>query len=186
MKAWIQTYTGKAFWPLEPRAEDICIEDIAHALAHQCRFSGHCREFYSVAEHSIRVAMQVSLAGRPHHMMHALLHDASEAYLVDLPRPLKPLLPRYGKIEKRVQRCIEEKFGVKTTAASRAAVKRADVHLLAWEARDLMDPSRLVEWDWEGMGFPEGPQGVREECLKPMKMEKARDLFLKCFLGWSK
>ncbi|MEM9149127.1 MAG: hypothetical protein AAGB19_01555 [Cyanobacteria bacterium P01_F01_bin.3] len=81
--AWIQTFTGKAFWPLEPDPELICIEDIAWALAHQSRYSGHCDRFYSVAEHSLWVSGQCS----PEHKLWGLLHDASEAYLSDVVRP---------------------------------------------------------------------------------------------------
>ena len=82
---WIQTMSGVIFYPLDPRPEEIRIEDIAHALSHQCRFAGHCREFYSVAEHSVRVSRELP----QEFMLWGLLHDASEAYLVDLPRPIK-------------------------------------------------------------------------------------------------
>ena len=78
---WIQTYTGRQFWPLDPRIEDIDIHDIAHALSHQCRYSGHCLRFYSVAEHSVLLSHHV--AGE--HMLWALLHDAWEAYLAAIP-----------------------------------------------------------------------------------------------------
>lgn len=56
---WIQTFTGRRFWPLDPRPEDVCIEDIAHALSLKCRFGGHCTRFYSVAEHSVHVSNYV-------------------------------------------------------------------------------------------------------------------------------
>jgi uncharacterized protein len=82
---WIQTYTGKQFWPLSPLPEDIVIEDIAHALSMQCRFGGHVRTFYSVAQHSVHVSLLVE----PQYALWGLLHDAAEAYLVDLPRPIK-------------------------------------------------------------------------------------------------
>lgn len=85
MKPWIQTFTGKQFWPLTPKAEDVCIEDIAHALAFKCRFGGHCKTFYSVAEHSCRVAEIL----RPEHQLIGLLHDAAEAYLPDVAAPIK-------------------------------------------------------------------------------------------------
>lgn len=131
---WIQTRSGRRFWPVDPRADEIEIEDVAHALARQCRFSGHCEPFYSVAEHSVRVSRVVP----EEYALWGLLHDASEAYLVDLPRPLK-LLPEfapYRAIEQRLMLAVCEKFGL--PAIEPACVKVADNTLLATEARDLM------------------------------------------------
>lgn len=82
---WIQTYTGKKMFPLAPKREDICIEDIAHALSMKCRFNGHCNLFYSIAQHSLIVASLV----KPELRLAALLHDAAEAYLPDFCRPIK-------------------------------------------------------------------------------------------------
>jgi hypothetical protein len=93
--AWIRTYNHKRFKVFDPDPADIDIVDIAHALAHQCRWSGHCNPFYSVAQHSILVSNQCSIPNA----LWGLLHDASEAYLVDLPRPLKEL-PIFGDIYK--------------------------------------------------------------------------------------
>src|ERR1019366_6268112 len=83
-KSAIRTYTGILFDFEEPEASPIRIEDIAHALSLLCRFAGHCKEFYSVAEHSVRV----SYACPEEHALWGLMHDASEAYCVDVPRPL--------------------------------------------------------------------------------------------------
>lgn len=83
--SWIQTFTGKKVFPLAMTAEMVCVDDIAHALSMKCRFTGHCREFYSIAEHSVRVSLLV----RPELRLAALLHDAAEAYLPDLARPIK-------------------------------------------------------------------------------------------------
>src|SRR4051812_44303587 len=102
----IQTYSGKQFFPMRPIGGDIDIEDIAHALSNQCRFSGHCQRFYSVAEHSLRVAELVT----PQHKLWALLHDASEAYLVDLPTPIKRTLEEYRNAENRVMKAICRAF----------------------------------------------------------------------------
>jgi hypothetical protein len=104
---WIQTFTGRRFWPMDPRLDDIDIEDIAHALAMKCRFSGHTDLFYSVAEHSILVSRAVK-----EHKLAALLHDASEAYLTDVPRPIKPYLVGYRDIEAGLDSVIAAKFDV--------------------------------------------------------------------------
>src|ERR1700722_9509595 len=86
---YITTYTGKIFRPLHPDAVDICIEDIAHALSMQCRFTGHSREFYSVGDHCLWVSDVAAELGRPEDALWGLLHDASEAYLHDIASPIK-------------------------------------------------------------------------------------------------
>jgi 5'-deoxynucleotidase YfbR-like HD superfamily hydrolase len=137
---WIQTANGRAFWPLDPRVEDVHLDDIAYALSNQCRFSGHCRPAYSVAEHSVRASMIVP----PDDALWALMHDASEAFLVDVPRPIKPFLVGYKEIETTVMRVICERFGL--IGEMPESVKRTDEILLATEARDLMQrPPR----DWK-------------------------------------
>src|SRR5438552_3035736 len=109
---WIQTFTGKKFFPLEPNADDICIEDIAHSLSMQCRFNGHSKQFYSVAQHSVLIASWW-FGDYPKLAKYALLHDASEAYLSDIPRPLKqlPEFEFYKKAEQLLQDLIYAKFG---------------------------------------------------------------------------
>jgi hypothetical protein len=82
---WMQTFTGRAFYPLDPRPEDIDPVDIAHALSLICRYGGHSSRFYSVAEHCVLMSHAVA----PEHALWALLHDATEAYLGDMIRPLK-------------------------------------------------------------------------------------------------
>ncbi len=142
---WCQTFTGVAFWPLDPRPEDVRVEDIAHALSMQCRFAGHCREFYSVAEHSVRVSWACDFKDA----LWGLLHDASEAYVVDVPRPLKPYLANYADIETSVQVAVCRRFGISITQPP--SVKRADVVLLATEARDLMSTPPIP---WGGLLYP--------------------------------
>lgn len=131
---WIQTYSGVIFYPLDPRPEEIRIEDIAHSLSLLCRFAGHCREFYSVAQHSVLVSAQLPADLK----LWGLLHDASEAYLVDLPRPLKhfsELGRHYCEIEARLMRVICWKFGLPEIRP--AEVQRMDMVLLVTEKRDL-------------------------------------------------
>jgi uncharacterized protein len=105
---WLQTYSGKCFWPLDPRPEEVDIYDIAHSLSMTCRYSGHCKEFYSVAEHSILLSRVVS----PQNAMWALLHDAAEAYSSDIPRPLKKSLPDWKIMEKRIMDAVCIKFSL--------------------------------------------------------------------------
>jgi uncharacterized protein len=132
--AWGCTVSGRQYWPADPRPGDFHIEDIAHALAHQCRYGGHAREFYSVAQHSVLVSHLLP----DDDAMWGLLHDASEAYLVDLPRPAKaaPELDGYLFLEGRMQAAIAQQFDLPLPMPSN--VHAADEILLATEARDLM------------------------------------------------
>lgn len=131
---WIQTYTGKQFWPHDARPEEIDIVDIAHALSMKCRFTGHCIQFYSVAQHSVLVSRLVP----ERDALHALLHDATEAYLPDVARPIKPLLQNFTEIEDRLWLVIAARFGLDPVLP--ASVKHADLIALRTERRDLMSP----------------------------------------------
>jgi uncharacterized protein len=136
---WSQTYCGIAFWPHDPRPEDVDIRDIAHALSLMCRFGGHSRCFYSVAEHSIRVAALCSQKNK----LAALLHDAAEAYLVDLPRPIKysgAMGFEYRKMEVGINIIIHQKFNIVPSVSAKKEIDLADDILLATEARDLLGP----------------------------------------------
>lgn len=142
------------------------IEDIAHGRAPLCRLGGHCDRFYSVAEHSVHVARPVS----PEAALCGLLHDASEAYVVDLPRPLKRMLPRYALIERKVQLAIAEHFGLPPEIP--AEIKAADTALLLAEARQLM---RAPPMPWEERGEP---PNVTLRCWSP---EHAQAEFMVAF-----
>lgn len=128
----IRTYTGKSVNVFNPTADMICIEDIAHALSNQCRFGGHVPEFYSVAQHSVLCTQllprSLELAG--------LLHDASEAYLMDIPSPLKKGLINYKEIEDKMMSVIAEKFGFEYPLPEK--VKEVDKIVLEWEWSALM------------------------------------------------
>ncbi len=130
---WITTFTGKRFYPLDPKVKEIDVNDIMHALSNQCRFAGHCTEFYSVAQHCVLVSHMCD----PQDALWGLIHDASEAYLVDVPSPMKKsaTFEAYRKAEKRVMDTICEAFGLPSDGPP--SVKAADKRVLATEARDL-------------------------------------------------
>lgn len=168
---WIETFTGKKFHFLNPQPDEICIEDIAHALSNTCRFTGHCSFFYSVAEHSISVAkLTDSLEG--------LLHDASEAYITDISSPLKPLLSNYRDIERRITKAIERQFNLRTEPEIHKQVKQIDLLQLSIEAEYLIK-SKGKDWDFwqENGGRPIG-QGIKPVGYRPLESEWR---FLKCF-----
>lgn len=129
---WMQTHTGARFYPADPRADEIDLRDIAHALSLLCRYGGHVDRFYSVAEHCVLMSEAVA----PEHALAALLHDATEAYVVDVPRPLKRYLPEYRAIEDRVWLAIAQRFGVDPILP--AAVHEADNRILVNERAALL------------------------------------------------
>ncbi len=158
---WIQTFTGRQFYPLQPRGADIDIRDIAHALSLQCRFNGHCRVFYSVAEHSVRVSQAVP----PGDALWGLLHDAAEAYLSDLPRPVKSQMPLFSELEDQLLDVLLRHFGLALPMP--AAVRAADEQLLMTEARDVMAPAP-APW-----GIDAAPLPGRIEPWSPAQAEAA-------------
>ncbi len=168
---WILTASGRQFWPLTPRVEDVSIEDIAHALANVCRFTGHVRTFYSVAQHSVIV----SHLCEPRHALYGLLHDGSEAYLSDIARPVKhtPEFAGYRVIERRLQEMIYQAFGL--DADEPPDVKAADNVALVTEKRDLM-PDRGPAWHESIRHVP-----VMAEKIVPQSPVLARLAFLTRF-----
>lgn len=148
---WMQTYTARQFWPLDPRADEVFIEDIAHSLAMQCRYAGHSLKFYSVAEHSVLLCQWVlDNGGSQDEALWGLLHDASEAYLVDVPRPLKRHLRDYKAAEDRVMASVVERFGL--SAKMPDIVHEADSRIIADELCNM----RRMDWhakhdDWLGV-----------------------------------
>ena len=143
---FITTFTGKRVNVLALRPEDVCIEDIAHALSQLCRFTGHCRKFYSVAEHSIHASWHVPAM----YALEALLHDAAEAYVNDLSRPLKhhPNLAGYLVAEQHVDRVVRGVFGlplIDTEPFMSPCIKDVDNKLVITEARELLAESQWTE-----------------------------------------
>ncbi len=136
---FIQTFSGVHFYPLAPRLEDIYLDDIAHALVNICRYGGHTTRHYSVAEHSVnvaRLAAQVDAAAIPY----ALLHDATEAYLGDIVRPLKErdAFAEYRAAEVTLEAMILERFKLAPPSDKiRALVQRADRAVVRYEAIEI-------------------------------------------------
>lgn len=164
---WIETASGREFWPLDPRPEEIHIEDIATALSKLCRFGGHCKSFYSVAEHCA-LASEFVPTGIA---LEALLHDAAEAYLSDIPRPLKrlPEFAAYRAAETKLEQAIAARFGLVYPWPEE--VKKIDDRLLHTEAGQLM-PSAI--WVRPELVLP----GVTIRGLEP---EEARRVFIRVF-----
>jgi 5'-deoxynucleotidase YfbR-like HD superfamily hydrolase len=126
--------SGTYFDLLDPFTSDFTIQDIAHGLSLTCRFAGQCREFYSVAEHSWHASQLVA----DEFKLAALMHDAAEAFLGDVTRPLKSLLPEYQRIERNVEAAVADRFGINGMDSD--AVKRADLAMLAAEQEAMMPP----------------------------------------------
>ena len=129
---WMQTYTGLQFWPLDPRPSEISITQLAPALSLLCRYGRHTTRFYSVAEHCCHVHDFAS----PQNKLWALLHDASEAYIADIIRPIKPYLPGYKDAERKVMRAVCERFGLYPEEPVEVSV--LDKRILGDEAAQVM------------------------------------------------
>lgn len=159
----MQTYTGKQFYPLAPLVEDIDPVDIAHSLAMQCRYNGHCKDFYSVAEHCVLMSHFVP----EEYALHALLHDATEAYIGDMVRPLKRHMPDFTAVEDKLMPVIAERFGIVGDIMV-DVVREADNRILLDERERLFDGTPAA-WSIEGLV----PLGVPIACWKPQSAEQA-------------
>lgn len=147
---WMQTATGRQYWPLDPRPGEVVAEDIAHHLSMLCRFCGACTRFYSVAEHSMGVLVVataqaeregVNRARIQHLQVHALLHDAAEAYCHDLIRPIKRCVVGYAEVEAANYEAICERFGLARMGVwARQIIKKADDAMLLAEQEAIMRP----------------------------------------------
>jgi len=165
----MQTFTGRQFWPMKPRLMDIDLADIAGALSKQCRYGGHCKKFYSVAEHCVHAAVFA-----PDHLkLQALMHDASEAYLVDIPSPLTKQIPAYYEAEAWCMEMIAAKFNFKWPLDP--AVKAIDMMLLDDERQQNMAPMNCPPELW-GNSVP----GTGAE-LQYWDPHTAADRFVKVF-----
>lgn len=150
---YLNTYSGIRFYPLDPASEDIKMIDIAHALSLTCRFNGHCKSFYSVAQHSLFCATEAQLRGySPVVQLACLLHDASEAYISDITRPVKKYLSEYKQIEKNIQDAILRTYGVpELTCEAEAIIKMIDDAMLGYEGKILLgDNFYKSQYELEG------------------------------------
>lgn len=165
-RPWIQLASGIAFFLDNVEDNEYRIIDIAHALGNQCRFGGHTSEFYSVAEHSVHCSYLVPQK----YALTALLHDASEAYIVDIPKPLKALLPDYCEIEDRVMAAIAKTFNIEYPFPKE--IKDADIEMLFAERNRLIGPP-VYPWIGETDTIP---ADVDIYCWSPVE---ARNIFVR-------
>lgn len=171
---WFLTQSGKRFWPLSPDSDAITIEDIAHALSHVCRYGGHCNPFYSVAQHSVHVSYLVS-ADRA---KLGLLHDATEAYVGDMVRPLKYAIPQYQAIEDSVWKAVAKKFSLPEAKPTLDAdVKLADDIALMTERRDVMPKSDHI-WSVKAIPDSERITALSSKLAKNLFLNRYNELFL--------
>ena len=167
---WIQTFSGKRLDLDPPNPDQIDIEDIAHGLSMLRRFNGQCTRFYSVAEHSVHVSHEIA----SEQALIGLLHDAAEAYLGDVPSPLKKQLGQFKTFEDQMEAAIGEKFDIKPNLFKDRELKRADFQVLIDEQVVLMvDPPE----PWPP-GAPDVKDVSRIECWGPAD---AKQKFLERF-----
>ena len=166
MKApYLSTHSGRQVSLLDPLPSDINIQDIALGLSRQYRFNGQTSRPYTVAQHCVFVSYLVP----PTLALQALLHDAAEAYIGDLPYPVKRLCPDYQQIEDRLQRAIMRHFNLPAKLST--VIKHADLIALATEKRDLMPQAEGEQWEvLEGV-TPNSRQIV--DCWGPTRAESS-------------
>jgi hypothetical protein len=138
--AFVETYTGRKFYPALPRVEDLTILDIAHALSLKCRYGGHTRTFYSVAEHCVVMALfarHLGLSARVQY--HLLMHEGGEGYLPDVPRPIKHFFPDLIVMEKNLDATVREWSGLDHELPPE--LKEFDSRIIRDERMQVLTPS---------------------------------------------
>jgi 5'-deoxynucleotidase YfbR-like HD superfamily hydrolase len=179
--SWIQTYKGGKFNFENLESNEIDIEDIAHALSMLCRYNGHVKRFYSVAEHSIHVSNVVSNEAK----LYGLLHDATEAYISDIPRPFKLYFEELKKYEQVVEKIVLRKLDINLDLIDINIineVKEADTKMLITERKAILEPAKdkRVWARWEDI---KPYDNVKIKCYLP---EEAEKLFLQRYNLYSK
>ncbi|MXR52001.1 phosphohydrolase [Halovenus sp. WSH3] len=162
----IGTYTGGEFHPLDPDPERIELPDIANGLANTCRYAGQCQFYYSVGTHSIYVSEELSEHG-PTIQLYGLFHDAAEAYISDVPRPVKREIETFERIEQRILAAVWDRLGVDPPTESEwEVVMDADDRLFHYEADTLLaefEPPSVPDLPYELSAC--SPERVREQFL---------------------
>ena len=175
--AYIQTYTGRLVNPFDIKEGDISIEDIAHSLSMQCRFNGNTNKFYSVAEHSINVSLILSSMPAKTQLL-GLLHDATEAYLSDIPTPVKKYLPDYLSIEEKlstdIYRELHPQYG-DLSVNDFYLVNLVDKELTVLEGREFMGGK---VWDNKPSSFGPNP-GFSLDTV--WGVEEIKDMYLELY-----
>lgn len=158
---WIATRSGRKFWPLDPRPEEVDPGDIAFAVAGKPRFNAHV-PFYSVGAHSLRVASMAALMAKKEGEDPTLawafgaLHDSDEAYLPDIPRPIKPYIPGWLEWEDKVRRAVHRRFGLEAIPyAIHSIVEQADNYALTLEVRAFYEDDPEM---WGELDYPNDPE----------------------------
>lgn len=177
----LMTISGKFIDMLDPDPDVFDIEDIAHSLANQCRFGGHSSVYYSVAQHCCLCSVLV-----PNHLkLTALLHDATEAYLVDIPKPLKNQLPNYMRIEHDFMKIIATRYGLIYNEKFPEEIHQADLCMLE------------LEWNKFTIGDKVIPRLINDErymdikwlqdynLIRPKSPQEAKDDFLTLYHQYS-
>lgn len=174
MKPVIQTYSGGVINFSDPDESIFNIEDIAHGLANTSRYSGQCKKHYSVATHSVIVAMFLPKEKK----FEGLMHDGTEAFMADIPTPLKILLPEYRAIEHRVDAKIRRQFGL--PAEMSPEVKKVDHLVLAIEKPILMGES-VIHWDLPEIDPTDPTVIIAKSLINCATIESSKKLFLHFF-----
>lgn len=176
MSHWIQTYTGKRWNFFDCKPEDVHLEDIARALSNLCRFTGHCKCFYSVAQHSVLVSQNTS------NPLLGLLHDAPEAYVGDISRPLKHAIRDSGardvlrEADQLAERAVFARFGLAPTPNDLLCLKEADMRMLVTESFDVLQGGPAVGWRINQETHPRYPF-----VIEPVGPDAAMRMFLDRF-----
>jgi 5'-deoxynucleotidase YfbR-like HD superfamily hydrolase len=164
---FVRTISGKLLDIFNPVDELIDIDDIAHALAHICRYNGHVKRHYSVAQHCVIISNYV----KPQYALEGLMDDSPEAYIGDMISPIKRILHAFKDIEKPLQAAIYRRYAIRSSKTSHTNVKKIDRKALRTEQRDLTNRP--------------GPYTMREvlplDKIVPLSASKAKVLFLKRF-----
>ena len=173
--SWMQTYTGKKFYPFAPKIGDVDIEDIAHALSLQCRYAGHCNNFYSVAQHSVLgVWLMDDENELSSYQKLFLMHDAPEAYIGDMIRPMKVYSPAYKETEEAVNAVVMRAFDLPSEMPP--LIKHYDNVMCTWEKKYLLPNAD----EWHNM--PDISNiSMTEQPIRSWTPVKAKNLFLETF-----